>query len=748
MKDRPHVFRYAWFVIFAGLIVFSIILSQRIYFSYDYEDFFPEGDSQLDFYYSFREKFEHDDNFLLIGFERKDGIFEQDFLQRIESATAGIAKLHDVENTLSLTSFRYFVKSPFGYIDYPAVHIDDTTRYAADEEKILADERVNGKLVNENLTITTIILKTSDTIEQKESTALVNAIKNVLAENELSQYHLLGKSFFQSELIKLQLHEFILYSFLSVLLVVIITYILFRKWAAVFMCLLNVLVSMILFLGISGLLQVPYNALSTLYPIVLIIVGISDIIHVFTGYIFELKKGKQPEEAIRTTKKEIGFATFLTAITTAIGFLTLTTSNVEPIRHFGLMSAAGVMIAYFVTFFFTANLLPYINTKKIISEHSNKNARWSRLIDFFYSSGKTKLKSVYIISSLLLLFSVIGVLKISSDTHIGQGLPKNSDVRNDYDFFDAYFNGFRPFEIAAIAQDTFHVTDLKILEQVELVEDYIKTFPIVHGVQSTTLIYKSLNRANNGDNVNFYILPDDEKTLQQYNTDLKKISSKNIHVLLSEDEKCGRITATLSDVGSDSIENMTEHINTFISQNTNPDQVQFIQTGTGIIFDRNTLYLRRNLINGLCFGFIPISLLIAIFYRNWKMFFISSIPNLFPLLVCGGIIGFTGIELDAPTSIIFGIIYGIAVDDTIHFLSRFRQEIKKGVTKEEAIYTTFNETGKAVFSTTLILMFGFSILMLSGTLATFNIGFLTAITLFVAAVSDVYLLPLLLRKFL
>lgn len=748
MKDRPHVLRYAWFVIFAGLIVFSILLSQRIYFSYDYEDFFPEGDSQLDFYYNFREKFEHDDNFLLIGFEKNDGIFEQDFLHRIDSATAGIIKLHDVENTLSLTNFRYFIKSPFGYIDYPAVHIEDTTRYAADKEKILADERVNGKLVNENLTITTIILKTSDTIDQKESTALVNAIRLVLAENQLSDYHLLGKSFFQSELIKLQLHEFILYSLLSVLLVSIITYILFRKWMAVLLCLLNVLVSMILFLGFSGLLQVPYNALSTLYPIVLIIVGISDIIHVFTGYIFELKKGKQTEEAIRITKKEIGFATFLTAITTAIGFLTLSTSNVEPIRHFGLMSAAGVMIAYFVTFFFTANLLPYFNTKKIISVHTNKNARWSRLIEFFYTNGKTKLKAVYLTSSLLLLISVFGIFKISSDIHIGQGLPKNSDVRIDYDFFDAYFNGFRPFEIAALAQDTFHVTDLKVLEQVELVEDYIKTFPIVHGVQSTTLIYKSLNRANNGDNVNFYTLPDDEKTLQQYNSDLKKISSKNIHVLLSEDEKCGRITATLSDVGSDSIQNMTEHINNFIAQNTNASEVKFIQTGTGIIFDRNTLYLRRNLINGLCFGFIPISMLIAIFYRNWKMFFISSIPNLFPLLVCGGIIGFTGIELDAPTSIIFGIIYGIAVDDTIHFLSRYRQEIKKGVTKEEAIYTTFNETGKAVFSTTLILMFGFSILMLSGTLATFNIGFLTAITLFVAAVSDVYLLPLLLRKFL
>ncbi|MFN0275830.1 MAG: efflux RND transporter permease subunit, partial [Chitinophagales bacterium] len=700
MSKRPSVLIFMPLLLFAGLILASLFLAQRIYFSYNYEDFFPKGDPELDFYYTFREKFEHDDNFLLIGFERKEGIFDQDFLLRIDSASSAISKLADIDNTLSLTKFRYFIKSPFGYIDYPAIHIDDTSRFVTDKEKILADERINGKLVNKDLTITTIILKTSDTIQQKESSDLIVSIKNVLAAYQLSEYHLLGKAYFQSELIKLQLHEFILYSLLSVLLVTIITYILFRRMMAVLICLVNVLVSMILFLGLSGLLKVPYNALSTLYPIVLIIVGISDIIHVLTGYIFEVKKGKSPDEAIRITKKDVGFATFLTAVTTAIGFLTLVTSNVEPIRHFGLMSAAGVLLAYFTTFFFSANLLRYINAEKIITNQSTNGERWGRLIRFFYGTGKQRVKTIYAVSIFLLLFSVLGVFKISTDTHIGQGLPKNSAVRNDYDFFDAYFNGFRPFEIAALAQDSFKVTDLEILQQIDTVEDFIKSFPIVHGVQSTTLIYKTLNRANNGDIASAYVLPSDERTLQQYNTELKKVTTKNINVLLSEDASCGRITATLSDVGSDSIKNMMESIEQFISENTDTSQVKFIQTGTGIIFDRNTLYLRRNLINGLCFGFIPISLLIAVFYRNWRMFFISSIPNLFPLLVCAGIIGFTGIELDAPTSIIFGIIYGIAVDDTIHFLSRFRQEILKGATKEEAIYTTFNETGKAVFTTT------------------------------------------------
>lgn len=135
-------------------------------------------------------------------------------------------------------------------------------------------------------------------------------------------------------------------------------------------------------------------------------------------------------------------------------------------------------------------------------------------------------------------------------------------------------------------------------------------------------------------------------------------------------------------------------------------------------------------------------------FRDWKMVVISIIPNVIPLAVCAGIMGLLKIELDAPTSIIFGISYGIAVDDTIHFLSKFKIERQKGYDVETAIRNTFEETGKAVFIMSVILFFGFMILMLSPTAATFNIGLLTGITLFSAVWPDVYLLPIMLRKWM
>lgn len=744
LKNPSHF----WFGLFVLLVPLCLYFTSKVYFSYNFEDFYPRGDSEIDFYYQFREKFEHDDHFFLIAIENKSGVFEKSFLYNIKHLTDSLYQVNNIDKVLSITNYRYFIKSPFGYLDYPAVHLDDTSRYSKDKVKLLEDERVSGKLINDKATITTLILKINDTINEKESIQLVNSIKNQITQADIHDFHLMGKAYFQAELIKLQLREFITYSLASILLVAIIIYILFRKLAAVLLSLMNVLLAMLIFLGFAGVVHLPFNALSTLYPIVLIIVGISDIIHLLTDFQFNLKKNMTANEAMALTRKEIGLATFFTAITTAIGFLTLLTSNVEPIREFGWMSAVGVLLAYFVTFYFTALIIPFIPIKHLSKSTSLKTGRWDSVISSFYTSGRKYSPWILIIFSVVLFISTIGITKISSNTHIGKGLPKGSEVRKDYDFFEKNITGFRPFEIAAIAQDTFHITNLELLKAIDTVEQFTKQFEMVHGIQSTTLLFKSFNRANNGDKTDAYILPSSQNEINEYEKILEKFSSESISVLISEDKKCGRITATLSDVGTDSVRLLTDRIQSFINTNTDSSKIKFIQTGTGIIFDKNTDYLRNNLINGLCFGFIPISLLLSLYFRNWKMFFISSIPNLVPLVICGGIIGFTGIELDAPTSIIFGIIYGIAVDDTIHFLSRFKLEMSKGISQEEAIFNTFNETGKAVFTATLILLCGFSILMTSGTSATFNIGFLTVVTLLVAAVSDVYLLPLLLRKFL
>jgi predicted RND superfamily exporter protein len=284
--------------------------------------------------------------------------------------------------------------------------------------------------------------------------------------------------------------------------------------------------------------------------------------------------------------------------------------------------------------------------------------------------------------------------------------------------------------------------------EIEKVEQYANQFEIINGLQSVTLLYKSINRAMEGDQASAYHLPVDSNTWKKVQRDLDTYAGRELGLFISDDLKWGRMTGSWSDAGSDSIGIIQEKLMAFASSNTDTSLVQFRMTGTSILFDKNNVYIRQSIFYGILVALLVISVLMALLYKDKRMLLIAIIPNLIPLVICGALLGFLNLALDAPTAIIFGISYGIVVDDTIHFLSRFNIERNKGTGLELSIYKTFRETGKALFITTFILFFGFSILVFSDLQATINVGMLIACTLITALVTDVYLLPLMLRKWL
>lgn len=735
--------------IFAAILLFCAWFTLRIRFSYNYEDFFPQHDPDLDFYYSYRAQFEHDDNFFLVGFKPGGAVFSHAFLTALDTATQRLAHSDHIEKAYSISNFRYFVKSPFGFLDYPALHIDDSSRYAADSARMVLDERIRGKLISPDMQTVVIFLKTADDLDESQARDLVNSVHTALQGLPLPQAHFLGKANFQVALIDLQQREFLLYSFLSLLLVCAITYFLFRKAWCVFLSLLTVGVTLLLFTGIIGISGLRLNVMGVLYPVVIIVIGISDAVHFLNKYIHVLREEPDREKALFLTLSDVGLATFLTALTSAIGFLTLVTANVQPLRVFGLFSGLGILLAYFVVIFLTCPLLKLFSPSQLDSGALSANRKWNRFINFIYLTGKNKARRVVVITTIVTLIFGYGLTRISTDIHVVAGLPRHSVITDDFTFFENNFNGFRPFEIAAIAQDTCHITDPEVLTQIGMLEKYAAHFPIVNGLQSVDMVYKSLNRAYHGDNPAYYALPPDTSALYaSFEKDLSRFRPAEINVLLSKDRKLGRISGFLKDAGTDSIREVQNAIMAWADTNLDTSCVHFRVTGTGIIFDKNTEYLRHNIISGVLLAFITISILMALMFRNFRMVFISIIPNIIPLIVCAGIMGFMHIELDAPTSIIFDISYGIAVDDTIHFLSKYKIERSRGASLERAIHTTFQETGKSIFVMSLILMFGFLILLFSSMTSTFNIGLLTGLTLFSAVWPDVFLLPVMLRAWM
>ena len=341
--------RKASIATFALLTIISIYFALQLKFSFDFEQFFPTGDPDLEFFKAFIEEFETDDNFMLIAAKREAGVFHQPFLEQFHELTLKTRTLPYITECQSLTKLALPLKTPFGFTTVPAIHIDKPAKYAKDSMKIMQDERFIHNLISEDGKALVIALKTENRLDLEQSDELMDALKPLVATYDFEQTHLLGTAYFQSELVKMSQREVMVSAVISGILVTFILFVLFRRPIGIGIACFSIGLGMLLFLGVLGAWGRELSVMSALYPVLMIIVGTSDVIHIMSKYIDELRKGLPRKEAITITIKEIGLATLLTSITTAIGFASLLSSRIIPIKEFGINAAMGVLVAYILS---------------------------------------------------------------------------------------------------------------------------------------------------------------------------------------------------------------------------------------------------------------------------------------------------------------------------------------------------------------------------------------------------------------
>lgn len=741
MKSKLRIISVATFIVLAAISGYYVT---QLQFSFDFEQFFPEGDEDLAFFRDFVENFEGDDNFLLVAIRREEGIFQQDFLERFHAFTLDTRDLPHVEESQSLTKFSYPVRTPFAITTVPAIHIDDPARYPADSARILTDERFVHNLVSEDGTTLVVFLKTVPSIQLSQARELMGALDSLVARYEFEEYHYLGRPYFQKELVEMQKREITVSAVISGLLVTLIMFVIFRKPWGIFVALLSIGLGMLLFMGLLGATGRELNAMAALYPVLMIIVGTSDVIHIMSKYIDELRKGERQDKAIVTAIKEIGLATLLTSITTAIGFASLLTSKVGPIRDFGINAALGVMVAYVTVIFFTTAVLSWFRVDQII-KLGRGQAFWEQSMDRVYHFTLRYPGRIALAAVVTLGVAFWGISRITTNYGIINNMPIGEKITEDFKFFEKNLTGFRPMEFAVFAKPGYKATDWEVIQAIAKVENHLKAYPPVQAVASITAVYKSINQMMNNNAPEAYAMPDTEQQFERYRRMAGRVPKLNVNVLLSKDEKKARITSRVQDIGADSIKAIGRDIDQWIAANVDTSVVAFQRTGTGLIIDKNAEYVRRDLLYGLGMAILIVSILMALLFRNLKMLLISLLPNIFPLILAGALLGFLGIELEAGVSIVFAVIFGIAVDDTIHFLSKYKLAKNKGLHREPAMRITFLETGKAIVLTSIILFFGFLVMLFSIHPPSVTIGLLISLTLFSALISDLLLIPLLIR---
>jgi len=739
MKQRNYLLG-----LYGLLTLASLFLLTRLQFTFDFEQFFPQGDPDFEFFKSYIKDFESDDNFLLIAVERREGVFDKDFLERFHEFSVKAGELPHVTSSMSLTKMQYPIRTPFGVTTVPALHIDDTTYYATDRARVLQDRRFVNNLISADGTALSVVLKTVNQSSLDQATELMDSLNNLLKAYSFDEVHVLGRAYFQKEMVWMEMREIAVSTLIAALLAAAVLFFIFRRWWTVFISMAGIGLSLLFFLGLLSAFGMELNALSALYPILMCIVGVADTIHITSKYLDELGKGHDRDTAIRTTLREVGFATFITCITTAIGFASLLTNRTAPIQGFGINAAIGVVAAFFVIYGWLWAMLPRFRTDQLI-QFTPEYAFWGRAMERIYWFTKNNHRTIVWMSFALLAVCLIGVAQINTNYRIKNNLPRGQAITADFLYFEKKFSGFRPVEFAVFPQNGRKADDFEVLREMDKLEQHVRSYEPMKTLVSITDLYRSLHAMHFGNRPEEYRLPDSLAEFEQYRRLADKLPPSATEVLLSKNRDKARIAGRMQDVGRDTVVMIQAEIENWWKAHTDSSIVKFRSTGTGLILDKNSVYIRDNMLQGLIPSVLAVALIMGLLFRDLRMVLVFTVPNVFPLLFAGALIGFFGIPLEAGIATVFSIVFGIATDDTVHFLSSYKMCRKKGLDMEDSLRTTLAETGKAMCLSSIILFFSFLVMLFSIHPPSVAVGLLVSVTLAGALFCDLLLVPVLAR---
>jgi len=751
MSEELKYKKAARWVLFSLTLITAFMAFQvsKIGFDYDFERFFPEGDPETEFFFQHREKYSSENDFVLFSLENEKGIFDKNFLKEAKRFQDSLETLPHVMRVQSLLNLSEPIKEPlFGsFFERPYLRWDEPEFYSIDSARIFSSPDLVNTFVTADGNALAMVLDHSPFLSKVKCDELSTGVNRVVPHFHFDALYKSGRSIGQGYFVARMQKELLMFISASLILIILFLLIAFRSVWGVVVPLIVVFMSIIWLLGIMRLTGKEIDLLLTILPTILFVVGMSDVVHILSKYFDELRKGQGKLQAIKVSVKEVGLATFLTSITTAIGFLTLISSSIIPIREFGIYSAVGVLVAYVLAF----TLLPatMVLTKAPHLKYDGfRKDFWSQHLQSFYLFIIKKRRWIGASAILLSVICLIGISKIEVNNFLLEDLKKDNPFRVEFDYFEEAYAGTRPFEMAVLLSDsTEDILAPDVLRKLDRLDSYLHDEYGAGFIISPVNFIKALNKASHNGNAEYYRLPDDDKELQKLSNQVKRVKQMSaMNAFLTDDLLECRFAGKMGDWGKKEITLRNERLEEFWSKEMGND-VEYHLTGTAMLIDLNNEYLSTTMIYGLLIAFLIVALIVGLMYRDWRMVIIALIPNILPLMMIAGLMGFTGINLKVSTSIIFTIAFGIAVDDTIHFVSRLRLELGKGRTRQYALKRSFIGTGKAIIITSLILIAGFLTLILSTFKGTFYTGALLSLTLLFAVIVDLLLLPVLFWAF-
>lgn len=533
---------------------------------------------------------------------------------------------------------------------------------------------------------------------------------------------------------------------IAIVVTICIFFFFFRSYRATIITLSVVVTGVMWALGILGFLEYEITVLTALIPPLIIVIGVPNCIFLINKYQHEVKKHGNQARSLQRVISKIGNATLMTNITTACGFATFILTDSKILKEFGAVASINIMVIFILSILLIPIIYSFLPLPR--KKHLNHlNNEWLNIfVNFLSNTVRKKRIPVFIISILSLCISIVGINKIEISGNLIEDMPKKSGFVKDIKFFEKEFKGILPIEIMIDSRRKNGMTRLSNLKRMNDFHDHIKRIPELSSPISIVNLTKYIKQSFYNGNPKYFQLPSSQENtfISSYikNSDLN-FGENNSYI--DENGQIARITTLIGEIDTERMEGIEESLLKGIELYFPKDRFDVILTGKTLGYLKGTKFLIKNLLISLFLAILLISLMITYLFRSYKMVIISLIPNILPLLFTAGVMGFFNIPIKPSTILVFSIAFGISVDDTIHFLVKYRQELMANNWKiRKSVFSSLRETGISMFYTSIVLFFGFSVFMSSSYGGTIALGGLVSTTLLFAMLANLILLPSLL----
>ncbi|MGB5236800.1 MAG: MMPL family transporter [Flavobacteriaceae bacterium] len=532
----------------------------------------------------------------------------------------------------------------------------------------------------------------------------------------------------------------------ALLITSLIFFFFFRSFRATLISICIVIIGVMWAFGVLGLLQYEITVLTALIPPLIIVIGIPNCIFLINKYQHEVKKHGNQALSLQRVITKIGNATLMTNVTTASGFATFIITDSKLLTEFGIVASINIIGIFILSLLIIPIVYSFMSLPK--TKHlKHLNKRWiDAFVNWMERLVRDKRISVYVVSVLLLVISIIGIYQIKISGSPIEDMPKSAAFFDDIRFFEEEFKGIMPVEIVVDATRKKGILKPATIRRMNEIGELVENTPELSTPVSVVNLVKYSKQAFYNGIPKYYQLPTSQENT--FIMDVVRNSEGNSDLLENFVDSTGqvaRITTYIRDVKTERMEEIEAELNAAITKTFPAERYRVYLTGKALMFLKGTKYLVKNLILSLSLAIALIALFMAYLFRSFKMIVISLIPNLLPLVITAGAMGFVGVPIKPSTILVFSIAFGISVDDTIHFLAKYRQELIANQWRvQKSVYAALRETGVSMFYTSIVLFFGFSVFIISSFGGTVALGALVSATLLFAMLANLVLLPSLL----